>query len=90
MRATGIIRRIDNTGRIVVPKELRKINGIQNGDPVEFYTDDEENIILRKYVPYEDWTKEELREALFAAARDAGRAPEEYLQQVKALKTDEA
>ncbi|MGX8701775.1 AbrB/MazE/SpoVT family DNA-binding domain-containing protein [Caproiciproducens sp.] len=83
MRATGIVRKIDNTGRIVVPKELRAINGIGDGDPIEFYTDDEENIILHKYVPYEDWTKEELREALFAAAKDAGRNPEEYLDKVR-------
>ncbi|WP_444659796.1 AbrB/MazE/SpoVT family DNA-binding domain-containing protein [Caproiciproducens sp. R2] len=83
MRATGIVRKIDNTGRIVVPKELREINGIEDGDPIEFYTDDEENIILHKYVPYEDWTKEELREALFAAAKDAGRNPEEYLDKVR-------
>lgn len=83
VKATGIIRRIDNTGRIVVPVELRKINGIANGDPIEFYTDNEENIILHKYVPIEDWTKEELREALFAAAKDAGKDPEEYLNKVR-------
>lgn len=89
MRATGIVRKIDSTGRIVVPKELRNINGIENGDPIEFYTDDEENIILHKYVPYEDWTKEELREALFAAAKDAGKGPEEYLNKAReGQKTD--
>ncbi|CAB1254613.1 protein of unknown function [Ruminococcaceae bacterium BL-6] len=83
MKATGIVRRIDNMGRVVVPIELRKINGIGNGDPIEFFTDDEENIILHKYVPKEDWTKEELREALFAASKDAGKDPEEYLNKVR-------
>lgn len=88
MKATGIVRKIDNAGRIVVPKELRKINGIANGDPIEFYTDDEENIILHKYAPAEDWTREELREALFAAARDAGRDPEEYLVAARKERAD--
>lgn len=83
MRATGIVRKIDNMGRIVVPMELRKINGIENGDPIEFYTDDQENIILHKFYPIVEWTKEELREALFAAAKDAGRNPEEYLNKVR-------
>jgi len=90
MRATGIVRKIDNTGRIVVPKELRKINEIKNGDSIEFYTDDEENIILHKYMPNEEWTKEELREALFSAAKDAGKNPEEYLNKAREeQKTDE-
>ena len=89
MRATGIVRRIDNMGRIVVPKELREINGIRNGDPVEFFTDNEENIILHKYKPNEDWTREELREALFDAAKDAGRDPVAYLKTAREKKTDE-
>lgn len=83
MRATGIVRKIDNMGRLVVPIELRKINGIENGDPIEFFVDDEENIILHKFNPIDDWTKEELREALFAAAKDAGKDPKEYLSKVR-------
>ncbi|HEX3038173.1 MAG TPA: AbrB/MazE/SpoVT family DNA-binding domain-containing protein [Oscillospiraceae bacterium] len=83
MKATGIVRKIDNTGRIVVPIELRKINGMDYGDPIEFFVDGEENIILHKFSPIEDWTKEELREALFTAAKDAGKNPEEYLNKVR-------
>lgn len=48
MRATGIIRRIDDLGRVVIPKEIRKRIGIEEGDPLEIFVNDEE-IILRKY-----------------------------------------
>lgn len=50
MKATGIIRRVDDLGRIVLPKELRQTMGIRTGDHMEIYTD-ADNIILRKYVP---------------------------------------
>ncbi len=50
MKATGIIRRVDDLGRIVLPKELRQTMGIRTGDPMEIYTD-ADNIILRKYAP---------------------------------------
>lgn len=48
MKATGMVRRVDDLGRIVLPKELRRTFGIADGDPVEIYTDDR-GIILRKY-----------------------------------------
>lgn len=48
MKATGIVRRIDELGRIVVPKEIRRILHIREGDPIEIYTDDE-SIVLKKY-----------------------------------------
>ena len=48
MRATGIMRRIDNLGRIVIPKEIRRTYGIEDGDLVEIFTDSD-GIILRKY-----------------------------------------
>lgn len=50
MKATGIIRRVDDLGRIVLPKELRQTMGIRTGDHMEIYTD-ADNIILRKYAP---------------------------------------
>ena len=50
MKATGIIRRVDDIGRIVLPKELRQTMGIRTGEPMEIYTD-ADNIILRKYAP---------------------------------------
>jgi len=50
MKATGIVRKVDELGRIVLPMELRKTLGIQKEDPVEIFVDDN-NIILRKYEP---------------------------------------
>lgn len=50
MKATGIVRKIDDLGRIVIPMELRRRYDIAEGDPLEIFTD-EENIVLRKYNP---------------------------------------
>lgn len=52
MRATGIIRRIDDLGRVVIPKEIRRTMGIREGDPLEIYTDKDGCVIFKKYVPY--------------------------------------
>lgn len=49
MKATGIVRRIDDLGRVVIPKELRRTYGIAEGDPLEIFADGG-NILLRKYV----------------------------------------
>ena len=49
MKATGIIRRIDELGRIVIPKEIRKTLRIKEGDNLEIFIDGEEKIILKKY-----------------------------------------
>ncbi len=51
MKATGIVRRIDDLGRVVLPKEIRKTLRIREGDPLEIYTDHEGEIILKKYSP---------------------------------------
>lgn len=51
MKATGIVRRIDDLGRVVLPKEIRRSFGINAGDPFEIFTDDEGHIILKKYDP---------------------------------------
>ena len=48
MKATGIIRRFDCLGRIVIPREIRRILGIKESDPMEFFIDGED-IIIRKY-----------------------------------------
>ena len=50
MKATGIVRKVDELGRIVLPMELRRTLGINKEDPVEIFVD-ESNIILRKYEP---------------------------------------
>ena len=51
MKATGIVRRIDDLGRVVIPKEIRRTLRIREGDPMEIYTDREGKIILKKYSP---------------------------------------
>lgn len=51
MKATGIVRRIDDLGRVVVPKEIRRTLHIREGDPLEIFTDREGEIILKKYSP---------------------------------------
>lgn len=51
MKATGIVRRIDELGRIVIPKEIRRILHIRETDPLEIYTDNDGQIILKKYSP---------------------------------------
>ena len=51
MKATGIVRRIDDLGRVVVPKEIRRILRIREGAPLEIYTNNEGEIILKKYSP---------------------------------------
>ena len=51
MKATGIVRRIDDLGRVIIPKEVRRNMGIREGDPLEIYTDREGCIIFKKYAP---------------------------------------
>ena len=51
MKATGIVRRIDDLGRIVIPKEIRRSFRIREGDPLEIYTDAEGEVIFKKYSP---------------------------------------
>ncbi len=51
MKATGIVRRIDDLGRVVIPKEIRRTLRIREGDPLEIFTDRQGEIILKKYSP---------------------------------------
>ncbi len=51
MKATGIVRRIDELGRIVIPKEIRRTLRIREGDPLEIFTNHEGGVILKKYSP---------------------------------------
>jgi len=51
MKATGVVRRIDELGRIVIPKEIRKTLRIREGETLEIYTDNESEIILKKFSP---------------------------------------
>ncbi len=49
MKATGIVRRIDDLGRVVIPKEIRRTMRIREGDPLEIYTDKDGEVIFKKY-----------------------------------------
>lgn len=51
MKSTGIIRRIDDLGRVVIPKEIRRIAKLREGDPMEIYVDRNGEITLKKYSP---------------------------------------
>ena len=51
LKATGIVRRIDDLGRVVIPKEIRRTLRIREGDPLEIFTDNEGQVILKKYSP---------------------------------------
>ncbi|MGN1114260.1 MAG: stage V sporulation T C-terminal domain-containing protein [Oscillospiraceae bacterium] len=51
MKATGIVRRIDDLGRVVIPKEIRRTMRIREGDPLEIYTNNDGEVIFKKYSP---------------------------------------
>jgi len=51
VKATGIVRRIDDLGRVVIPKEIRRTLRIREGDPLEIFVDREGEVILKKYSP---------------------------------------
>ncbi len=51
MKATGIVRRIDDLGRVVIPKEIRRTMRIREGDPLEIFTDRDGELIFKKYSP---------------------------------------
>ena len=56
MKATGIVRRIDDLGRVVIPKEIRRTLRIREGDPLEIYTERDGEVIFKKYSPMGDLT----------------------------------
>jgi AbrB family transcriptional regulator (stage V sporulation protein T) len=101
MKATGIVRRIDDLGRVVIPKEIRRTLRIREGDPLEIFVDRDGEVILKKYSPIGelgDFAKE-YAESLFESTnhitmisdRDtiiaiAGGAKKDYLEkQIGAL-----
>ena len=59
MKATGIVRRIDDLGRVVIPKEIRANLKIKVGDPLEIFTTKDGEVVFKKYQPFEemDWIK---------------------------------
>jgi len=94
VKATGIVRRIDDLGRIVIPKEIRRTLRIREGDPLEIYVDREGEVILKKYSPvselgdfakeYADSLYEAIGNIILIADRDnivavAGSSKKEFL-----------
>ena len=95
MKATGIVRRIDDLGRIVIPKEIRRTMRIKEGDPLEIYTDREGEVIFKKYSPigemqnfateYADTLQKTSSSPIFICDRDAviavsGASKRDYLE----------
>ncbi|HLR51934.1 MAG TPA: stage V sporulation protein T [Candidatus Avamphibacillus sp.] len=94
MKATGIVRRIDDLGRVVIPKEIRRTLRIREGDPLEIFIDREGEVILKKYSPinelgnfaeeYADALFDSLQSPVLISDRDeiiavAGESKKEYL-----------
>ncbi|WZL72819.1 stage V sporulation protein T [Clostridiaceae bacterium 35-E11] len=95
MKATGIVRRIDDLGRVVIPKEIRRTLRIREGDPLEIFTDRDGEVILKKYSPigelaefateYAESLNDALGQVAMVADRDniiavAGGSKKEYLE----------
>ena len=57
MKATGIVRRIDELGRVVIPKEIRRTMRIREGDPLEIFTGPNEEVVFKKYSPIGEITE---------------------------------
>ena len=59
MKATGIVRRIDDLGRVIIPKDIRRTMRIKEGDPLELFTTGEGEVVFKKYQPFEElnWVK---------------------------------
>lgn len=95
MKATGIVRRIDDLGRVVIPKEIRRTLRIREGDPLEIFVDRDGEVILKKYSPigelgdfakeYADSLYESMNHIVLISDRDsviavAGASKKEYLE----------
>ncbi|MFC0525648.1 stage V sporulation protein T [Pontibacillus salicampi] len=105
MKATGIVRRIDDLGRVVIPKEIRRTLRIREGDPLEIFVDREGEVILKKYSPiselgdfakeYADALFDSLGHTVLICDRDefiavAGGSKKEYLNKNIGKKVEQA
>ena len=103
MRATGIVRRIDELGRVVIPKEIRRTLRIREGDPLEIFTDHDGEVVLKKYSPigeiasiakdYTDSLHRTLGHVALISDRDAvvsssGTAKREYVEKALSPEAD--
>ena len=104
MRATGIVRRIDELGRVVIPKEIRHTLRIREGDPLEIFTDHDGEVVLKKYSPigeiaaiakdYTDSLYRTLGHVALISDRDAvvsssGAAKREYVEKQLSAEVDQ-
>ena len=104
MRATGIVRRIDELGRVVIPKEIRRTLRIREGDPLEIFTDHDGEVVLKKYSPigeiaaiakdYTDSLYRTLGHVALISDRDAvvsssGAAKREYVEKQLSAEVDQ-
>ena len=71
MKATGIVRRVDDLGRVVIPKEIRRACNIREGDPLEIFIDEDGGVVFRKYIPT-------YRDNLMATLQDAADYYDKY------------
>ena len=71
MKATGIVRRIDDLGRVVIPKEIRRIMRVREGDPLEIFLNEDGEVVFRKYNPT-------YRDDLMATLQDAADYYDKY------------
>ena len=78
MKITGLTRRVDSLGRIVIPKELRRMLHIKEGSPLEIYMDADETIVLKKYSQVGS-----LKNISQAYAQSLSKVQSEYEEQVK-------
>ena len=85
MKSTGIIRRLDDIGRIAIPKEVRRVLRLPEGTPMEIAVDGNK-IILQKYQAGGAWSYEEMQDALVLAAGETAATPVEYLKEARAAR----
>ena len=83
MKATGIVRRIDDLGRVVIPKEIRRACNIREGDPLEIFLQDGE-VVFKKYIPpYRDDLMATLQDAIdYYDNHEGDRATAEQLRKI--------
>lgn len=88
MKATGIVRKIDKLGRLVIPKEIRSTHGWENGSSIEIWLDEQGNVFLREYRPqYRNPVEKLLEEAKAALPALDGAARMHLEQAVMELST---
>ena len=83
MKATGIVRRVDDLGRVVIPKEIRRTLKIREGDPLEIFLGEDNCVCFKRYSVLDSLTEETLRTAITMASNSALRPIAIYNTAVK-------